>query len=148
MIRTEYWREALKSGLRLEAKLGANPFKYGANGATDTHTGLATADEDNFWGKFKSVGAAAPTAGSRRDRRRQARRDRGWEQAAAGYMGVWATANTRAAHLGRDEAAGNLRHHRPAHDACASSAAMTSAMPISPIWSRPAIARACRWAAT
>ena len=55
MIRTEYWREGLKSGLRLEAVLGANPFKYGANGATDTHTGLATADDDNFWGKFKTV---------------------------------------------------------------------------------------------
>jgi len=97
MYRTEYWREALKSGLRLEAALGANPFKYGANGATDTHTGLSTADDDNFWGKFKTVepsptrwkpeivGAGKPGAMY------------GWEQAAAGWMGVWATANTREA---------------------------------------------------
>ena len=97
MYRAEYWREALKSGLRLEAMLGANPFKYGANGATDTHTGLTTADDDNFWGKFKTVepsptrwkpaivGAGKPGAMY------------GWEQAAAGWMGVWATANTREA---------------------------------------------------
>ncbi len=98
MLRTEYWREALKSGLRLDATLGVNPFKYGANAATDTHTALATADEDNFWGKF--VGAEpSPTrwepvmigaAGSPGVMY-------SWEQAASGYTGVWATANTRAA---------------------------------------------------
>ncbi len=97
MYRAEYWREALKSGLRLEAALGANPFKYGANGATDTHTGLSTSDDENFWGKFKTVepsptrwkpailGAGKPGAMY------------GWEQSAAGWMGVWATTNTREA---------------------------------------------------
>ncbi|TFU03552.1 DUF3604 domain-containing protein [Polymorphobacter arshaanensis] len=92
MIRTEYWREGLKSGMRLESSLGANPFKYGANGATDTHTGLATADDNNFWGKFKTV-----EPGPDRWNRVVTRPYRGWEQAAAGYTGVWATANTRAA---------------------------------------------------
>jgi hypothetical protein len=97
MYRTEYWREGLKSGLRLEGTLGANPFKYGANGATDTHTGLSTFEEDNFWGKFKGLeprkgrwapimlGAGRPGAMA------------SWEQAAAGTMGVWAKANTREA---------------------------------------------------
>ncbi len=97
MLKTEYWREALKSGLRLDATLGANPFKYGANAATDTHTALATADEDNFWGKFAGaepsptrwkpvmIGAGGPG------------KIYSWEQAASGYMGVWATSNTRAA---------------------------------------------------
>lgn len=96
-IRTEYWREALKSGLRLEAKLGANPFKYGAESGTDTHTGLPTAEEDNFWGKFKGleprpgrwtpvvVGGDGPGG------------HYGWEQSAAGYTGVWATSNSREA---------------------------------------------------
>jgi len=92
MIRTEYWREGLKSGLRLEAVLGANPFKYGANGATDTHTGLSTADDDNFWGKFKTV-----EPGPDRWKRDVTKPYLGWEQAAAGYTGVWATANTREA---------------------------------------------------
>jgi hypothetical protein len=95
MLRTEYWREALKSGLRLEASLGANPFKYGANGATDTHTGLSTADDDNFFGKFRTVEPSA--------RRTSLPLMQGevtvmaWEQAAAGYFGVWATSNTREA---------------------------------------------------
>jgi hypothetical protein len=92
MRRTEYWREALKSGLRLEGTLGANPFKYGANGATDTHTGFATAEEDNFWGKFKTL---EPSAG--RWKVPVMRGKIGADQAAAGYMGVWASANTREA---------------------------------------------------
>jgi Protein of unknown function (DUF3604) len=92
MRRTEYWREALKAGLRLQGTIGANPFKYGANGATDTHTGLATAEEDNFWGKFKTLEPKAE-----RWNVPVMRGKRGWAQASAGYMGVWATANTRAA---------------------------------------------------
>jgi hypothetical protein len=95
MYRAEYWREGLKSGLKLDAALGANPFKYGANAATDTHTGLPTADEDNFWGKFKGL-EPSPTRwkpsviGGGRPGSIYA-----WEQSASGYMGVWATANTR-----------------------------------------------------
>ena len=96
-VRTEYWREALKSGLRLEGNLGANPFKYGANGGTDTHTGLSTFEEDNFWGKLKSVeprkGRWEPVIIGRAG----ATGYRGWEQAAAGATGVWAIANTREA---------------------------------------------------
>jgi hypothetical protein len=95
MYRAEYWREALKSGLRLDAALGANPFKYGANAATDTHTGLPTADDDNFWGKFRGLEPSAtrwkpPVIGGGKPGAIF-----GWEQAASGYMGVWATANTR-----------------------------------------------------
>jgi hypothetical protein len=92
----EYWREALKSGMRIEGELGANPFRYGANGATDTHTGLSTTEEDNFFGKFKTLEPRAgrwdfpllegPTGNYM-----------GWEMAASGVMGVWATENTREA---------------------------------------------------
>ncbi len=91
-IRTEYWRQGLQSGLRLDSKLGANPFKYGANGATDTHTGLATADENNFYGKFRNL-----EPGPNRWQPTVTGTMKGWEQSAAGRMGVWATANTRAA---------------------------------------------------
>jgi hypothetical protein len=95
-LKTEYWREALKSGLRIQGQLGANPFRYGANGATDTHTGLSTTEEDNFYGKFKTLEPGAErwsfpviegTTGNYI----------GWEQAAAGVMGVWSVANTREA---------------------------------------------------
>ena len=96
MVRTEYWREALKSGLRLEAALGTNPFKLGANGATDTHTGLPTAEEDNFWGKFRGV-EPSPTRWQPTVLGKGASAKRGSDMVSAGYMGVWATANTREA---------------------------------------------------
>ena len=48
MLEFEYARSALKNGLKLEAELGTNPFKFGMIGSTDAHTGLSTADEDNF----------------------------------------------------------------------------------------------------
>ena len=51
MLAGEYAREALKNGLALEKKFGTNPYKFGLQGATDTHTSLATAEEDNFFGK-------------------------------------------------------------------------------------------------
>ena len=49
-----YVRSGLKLGLQFEAALGVNPFKLGLIGSTDSHTGLATAEEDNYWGKFRS----------------------------------------------------------------------------------------------
>ncbi len=91
----EYWREALKSGLRIEQQLGANPFKYGANAATDTHTGLSTTEEDNFYGKFKTL---EPSNENRWDfPLLEGVNDNymGWEMAAAGIMGVWSESNTR-----------------------------------------------------
>ena len=51
MLAGEYAREALKRGLAIEKRLGTNPYKFGMIGATDSHTALATAEEDNFFGK-------------------------------------------------------------------------------------------------
>jgi hypothetical protein len=51
MLASEYAREALKTGLRLEAELGTNPFKFGMVGSTDSHVGLSTTAEDNWFGK-------------------------------------------------------------------------------------------------
>lgn len=95
-LKYEYWREALKSGLRIAGTLGINPFQYGANAATDTHTGLSTPDDDNFFGKFKTVEPRPkrwdfPIIESKYGALE------GWEQAASGIMGVWSTANTREA---------------------------------------------------
>jgi hypothetical protein len=59
MIPREYAREALKRGLAHEARLGANPFRFGMIGSSDSHTSLATTTEDNFFGK---VAAVEPTA--------------------------------------------------------------------------------------
>jgi len=51
MLEFEYARSALKNGLLLEEKLGSNPYKFGMVGSTDSQTSLATAEEDNFFGK-------------------------------------------------------------------------------------------------
>ena len=96
MLPHEYARSALQLGLQLEAKLGTNPFKFGMVGSTDSHTGLSTADDDNFYGKhagsepsperwehpFAKFGDAAIY---------------NWETLASGYAAVWATDNTREA---------------------------------------------------
>ncbi len=99
MLRHEYGRSALKLGLKLEEKLGANPFKFGLIGSTDAHTSLATADSSNFWGKLTLL----EPEGHRWDHviikslTDPNRTTWGWEQVASGYAGVWATENTREA---------------------------------------------------
>lgn len=51
MLAREYAREAYKRGLKYQEEIGANPFKFGLVGSTDSHTGLSTASEDNYFGK-------------------------------------------------------------------------------------------------
>ena len=55
MLPREYARDAFKQGLAYEAKLGVNPFKFGMIGSTDSHTSLATTEENNFFGKATMV---------------------------------------------------------------------------------------------
>jgi hypothetical protein len=55
MLAREYAREALKRGLAYEASLGTNPFKFGMVGSTDAHGGLASTEEENWWGKANIV---------------------------------------------------------------------------------------------
>ena len=51
MLEFEYARVALKNGLKLDAQLGVNPYKFGLIGSSDAHTALAAMEEDNFFGK-------------------------------------------------------------------------------------------------
>lgn len=96
MLAGMYARSALKRGLEFDQKLGANPFKFGMIGSTDSHTSLATAGEDNFFGKHSGK---EPTA----YRWNHPIFDfngvqvMGWQQAASGYAAVWAKENTREA---------------------------------------------------
>jgi len=55
MLQYEYARTALQTGLQLQRELGVNPYKFGMIGSTDSHTGLATAEEENFFGKHSGV---------------------------------------------------------------------------------------------
>ena len=108
-------REALKNGLKVEQDLGANPFKYGMAGGTDTHNGLTAAEEDNFFAKFPSA-EPRPDRWSEDAMKFGDRVVKGWEMTAAGYTAVWATGNTPRRTVGRDEAQRDLRDQRPAHD--------------------------------
>jgi hypothetical protein len=96
MLAGEYAREALKRGLMLEAKFGTNPYKFGMVGATDSHTALATAEEENFFGKSVSAEPSKARVGHPFIESELGKIE-GYEPVASGYQGVWATENTRAA---------------------------------------------------
>lgn len=97
MLEFEYARSALKNGLKLEAKLGVNPYKFGLVGSTDSHTGLATGDDENFFGKVAS-GEPSPERASHPfiTNAKLGLKIMGWETTASGYAAVWAQENTRA----------------------------------------------------
>jgi hypothetical protein len=98
MLQYEYGRSALKIGLQLEQKTGVNPYKFGLIGSTDSHTSLATAEEENFFGKHSGSEPtpertlhpviAAPDGSVKY---------MGWEEVSSGYAAVWAKDNTREA---------------------------------------------------
>jgi len=96
MLQYEYARSALGVGLELEQKLGVNPYKVGFIGSTDSHTGLATAQEDNFFGKHSG---AEPNT-HRVDHPMAKVGDAeytGWSMVSSGLAAVWARENTREA---------------------------------------------------
>jgi hypothetical protein len=94
MLEFEYARSALRNGLKMEEKLGANPYKFGVIGSTDSHTALATAEEENFFGKHSGVEPSEHRVdhivGGFGDKKYYS-----WDMAASGYAAVWATRNTR-----------------------------------------------------
>ena len=96
MLQYEYARTALQLGLQLEEKLGVNPYKFGMIGSTDSHTGLATAEEENFFGKHSG---AEP--GPKRWEHPMAevgdKKYEGYSMVSSGYAAVWARENTREA---------------------------------------------------
>ena len=87
-----YIRQAYGVGQELQAKIGANPFKYGIEAGTDFHSGIDTTEPNNYAGSHgnqdndprkvitatKSVVGEPPTALS-----------------SGGLTGVWAEENTR-----------------------------------------------------
>jgi hypothetical protein len=87
----DFVRSGLKRGLEIEAKIGVNPYKFGVIGSTDSHTGLATAEEDNFWGKF----AHDSTPDTKRKGIIGGTKASGWNMSAGGLAAVWSDDNTR-----------------------------------------------------
>jgi hypothetical protein len=97
MLQYEYARSTLKNGLRLQDKLGVNPFKAGMIGSTDNHVSMTTTREENYFGKLPSedpspdrykgvfVKNAATGEVLVYD----------WQLVASGLVAVWARENTR-----------------------------------------------------
>jgi hypothetical protein len=96
MLAGEYAREGLKRGLQLQTKLGINPYKFGMIGSTDSHTSLATTEEDNFFGKHSGAEPSKERM-THPFMSTDSGTIMGWQMAASGLTGVWATENTRAA---------------------------------------------------
>jgi len=98
LLQFNYVRSALKLGLELDAKLGANPYQSGMIGGSDAHVGVSPAREDNFFGEFAN-GLPSPE----RWKTPLAKGSDGkpamsvWNEQAAGLGGVWARENTREA---------------------------------------------------
>jgi hypothetical protein len=96
MLKYEYARSALKLGLKIGDEVGANPYKFGMIGASDSHTALSTTREENYFGKYKSaepgpnrhntevVPAQDPTLSVFAS-----------QEVASGLTAVWARENTR-----------------------------------------------------
>ena len=85
----DYVRTALLRGLVLDSRDRGNPYKFGMIGSTDSHTAMASAEEDNFHGKMAIDSTPANKAediipGTK-----------GWDMGAAGLAAVWAPENTR-----------------------------------------------------
>ncbi len=96
MLAGEYAREALKRGLTIEAKTGTNPYKFGMIGSPDSHTSLATTQEDNFFGKH-SGSEPSPERMAHPFMANENGEIFSWQQVASGLAAVWATENTREA---------------------------------------------------
>ena len=86
----DFVRPALKKGLSIERKVGVNPYKFGLIGSTDSHSGLASAEELNFMGKM-----ATDSIPENKTRLGSGLGSNGWNMSASGIAAVWATENTR-----------------------------------------------------
>jgi len=96
MLQYEYARSALQVGLELERDTGVNPYKFGMIGSTDSHTGLATAEEENFFGKHSGA-EPGPKRWEHPMAQLGDKKYEGWSMVGSGYAAVWARENTREA---------------------------------------------------
>ena len=84
----DFLRSAMRRGLEIETRVGVNPYQFGLIGASDSHTGLAAVEEDNYHGKW--AGQSTPERMLARNRTQL-----GANMGAAGLAAVWANRNSR-----------------------------------------------------
>jgi hypothetical protein len=90
-----YVRDAYLRGLQLEASIGANPYRFGLAGASDTHVSAGSFSEFDYWSKVGLLDYRDDLRGSTPDESGEYADTyyRFWS--ASGLTGVWAEANTR-----------------------------------------------------
>jgi hypothetical protein len=96
MLQYEYARSALGIGMELERRLGTNPYKFGMIGSTDSHTGLATAQEDNYFGKHSGA-EPSPERWKHPMAQIGDLKYESTDMVSSGLAAVWAVENTREA---------------------------------------------------
>ncbi|MGB2931857.1 MAG: DUF3604 domain-containing protein [Methyloceanibacter sp.] len=99
VLQNNYVRSALRLGLELDSRLGANPYKSGLIGGNDAHLGVVTTREDNFFGEFAN-GLPSPDRWKTPLTMVENDPKKGplvsvWNESASGLGGVWARENTR-----------------------------------------------------
>jgi hypothetical protein len=95
----EYVRDALQLGMKIEQKLGVNPYRLGFVGATDAHNAASPIEEDHYFGKLGSIDGTPQTRDSLPGPQHVATMDEPFvpiQWSAAGLTGVWAAQNSRA----------------------------------------------------
>jgi hypothetical protein len=97
-----YVRKALKDGLELEKQTGANPYKFGLIGASDTHNAAGSYEENNYLSKVgiqdgtpQRRGSAPPEGQTWATYKPADNVARFSTWGASGLTGVWAPENTR-----------------------------------------------------
>ena len=105
-INGSYVREALANGFKIEKEVGANPFKFGMIGASDSHVAGGAFDENDYWSKVGILDATPVSRGSVPPGKSKTwegvERDQNAEHwfskwGASGLAAVWAPENTREA---------------------------------------------------
>jgi len=141
----DYVRSGLLAGLAIEERIGFNPYRFGLIGSTDSHGGVSSAEEPNFWGKFAMDSTPESKQGLNGGRTGG---PNGWTMSASGLAAVWAEKIRATRSLLRSNGARCMR--QPGRGSgCGSTAARESTQATRcPMTSLPsARLAACRWAA-
>ncbi len=91
----DYVRSALMEGIGFQHTIGANPYKFGIIGSTDSHTGLTSVQENNFQGAFATDATPASRLAEIQPDAKQRFIFPAWTLGASGRAAAWATENTR-----------------------------------------------------
>ncbi|MDE0348483.1 MAG: DUF3604 domain-containing protein, partial [Gammaproteobacteria bacterium] len=98
VFKGSYLRDALKTGLAFEERIGVNPYQLGVVAASDSHVSAGSFEEDmHFSGRRNTPQARGSAYGPDRDSWEGFWTPREATHGTGGLAGVWADENSRAA---------------------------------------------------